>query len=72
LAGPFIKTQKEIKTMTTPCDNCDIQEDFEALKERVEKVYDLAQAAEVSQMRREYPRGWRDALRKVIEVLEEK
>jgi hypothetical protein len=59
-------------TMSDKCENCDIQEEFEALKQRVEKVYDLAQAAEVSQMRREYPRGWRDALRKVVETLEGK
>jgi hypothetical protein len=59
-------------TMSDKCENCDIRAELEDLKERVEKVYDLAQAAEVSQMRREYPRGWRDALLKVVETLEGK
>jgi hypothetical protein len=54
------------------CENCDDRAELLHLEKVVEKIRDMAQAAEVQDNRREHPRGWRDALRKVMEVVEEK
>lgn len=57
--------------MSTLCDNCNICQQYEELEGKVEQIYSLAQAAEMSDLRREHPRGWRDALRRVVEILKE-
>jgi hypothetical protein len=53
-----------------PCENCDEMARLTHQDEAIERIRDLAQAASLGDLRREYPRGWRAALERVISELD--
>jgi hypothetical protein len=55
-----------------PCENCDEMARLTHQDEAIERIRDAAQAATLADLRREYPRGHKDALMWVITVLDEK
>jgi hypothetical protein len=55
----------------SPCEDCAWVDNFYTLEERVEKVLDLAQAAELLDDRYSDNRIRRNALREVVKLLKE-
>jgi hypothetical protein len=59
--------------MTHPCDECESRIRLAEQDKAIEKVLDLAQAAELDQsvIWKEWTVGFRDALREVVKLLKE-